>query len=119
LPLGWWGAAPAFVAPYEIAREVAGNTATEGAAQCVLLHDIFGNPFQPVTINPSWLTWNDGTVVKLAKAIYEGRAFERMPVLAVALEEAGCSFQNILDHCRQPGVHTKGCWVIDMLLGKQ
>jgi hypothetical protein len=92
--------------------------AEEREAQCILLRDIFGNPFRPVTIDPSWLTWNGSTVVKLADAIYEDRAFDRLPVLADALEEAGCSDQAILDHCRGPGPHVRGCWVVDLMLGK-
>jgi hypothetical protein len=84
------------------------------------LHDIFGLlPFRPVTIAPSSLVWNDGTVVTLAKAIYEGRAFDRLPILADALKEAGCNNADILAHCHQPGEHVRGCWVVDLLLGKE
>jgi hypothetical protein len=84
-----------------------------------LLRDIFRNPFRPVAVNPGWLAWNDGTVPKVAQAIYDERAFDRMPVLADALEDAGCTEQAILDHCRQPGDHVRGCWVVDLLLGKE
>src|SRR5262249_3489199 len=90
----------------------------ECAAQTTLLRDIIGNPFRPVAINPAWLTWNGGTVPKVAQAIYDERAFDRMPVLADALEDAGCSDAAVLNHCRQPGVHVRGCWVVDLLLGK-
>jgi hypothetical protein len=84
------------------------------------LHDIFGLlSFRPVTIAPSSLVWNDGTVVTLAKAIYEDRAFDRLPILADALEDAGCTDADILAHCRQPGPHVRGCWVVDLLLGKE
>ena len=83
-----------------------------------LLRDIFGNPFRPASINPSWLTWNDGAIGKIAEGIYDKRAFDRVPILADALEEAGCTDASILPHCRQPGEHARGCWVIDMLLGK-
>jgi len=71
-----------------------------------------------VLIEPSWLTWNDGIVLKLAQAIYGDRAFDRMPVLADALEEAGCDNADILAHCRERGDHVRGCWVVDLLLGK-
>src|SRR5262249_31616753 len=84
-----------------------------------LLREIVGNPFHPVTLNPAWLTWNDGTVPKVAQAIYDDRAFDRMPILADALEDAGCTDQAILDHCRGPGEHVRGCWVVDLLLGKE
>jgi hypothetical protein len=91
----------------------------ELAANCDLLRCIFGNPFHPQpTLNPSILGWNNGTMVKLARAIYDERAFDRLPILADALEDAGCDNAAILAHCRQPGEHVRGCWVVDLLLGK-
>jgi hypothetical protein len=87
--------------------------------QASLLNDIFGNPFRSLpAIDPTVLAWNDGTVRKLAQGIYDERAFDRLTVLADALEEAGCSDPDILRHCRQPGEHVRGCWVLDLLLGK-
>lgn len=71
-----------------------------------------------IRLDPTWLAWCDKTVPKLARAIYEERAFDRLPILADALEEAGCADADILDHCRQPGEHVRGCWVIDLILGK-
>ena len=88
----------------------------ERAAQCSLLRDIFGNPFGPVTLNPAWLTSNVKTFVQ---AIYDDRAFEGMPELADALAEAGCSNPDILSHCRGPGPHVRGCWVVDLVLGRE
>jgi hypothetical protein len=117
-PLGWWGGAPAFVAPHEITREATANSGMEGAEQAVLLRDIFGNPFRPVAVDPSWLAWNGGIVVKLAQAVYDERAFDRLPMLADALEEAACHDAGILTHCRGPGPHVRGCWVVDLVLGK-
>jgi len=119
VPVGWWGAAPAFVAPYETAREVVPDSQVEGAAQCELIRDIFGNPFRLVFVLASWLAWNNGTIFKLAQAIYDERAFDRLPILADALEDAGCDDAEILDHCRGPGPHVHGCWVLDLLLGKE
>jgi hypothetical protein len=87
--------------------------------QAALLRNIFGNPFRPVTLNPALLAWNDGTVVRLAQAIYEDRAFDRLPILGDALEEAGCDDADILAHCRGQGEHVRGCWVVDLLLGKE
>jgi hypothetical protein len=81
-----------------------------------LIRDLVGNPFRPVTLNPVWQT---ATVTSLAQAIYDERAFDRMPILADALEDAGCTSAAILQHCRQPGEHCRGCWVVDLLLGKQ
>ena len=67
-------------------------------------------------IAPSILAWNNGCVPKLATAIEADRAFDRLPILADALEDAGCTHQELLDHCRGPGSHVSGCWVIDLLL---
>jgi hypothetical protein len=58
-------------------------------------------------------------VLKLSRAIYDDRAFDRLPVLADALEDAGCTDRTILAHCRSGGEHVRGCWVVDLLLGKQ
>ena len=80
-----------------------------------LLRDVFGNPFRPVAAGPGWLT---PPVVALARSIYEEQAFHRMPELANTLYfSAGCSDADILAHCRQPGGHVRGCWVLDLLLG--
>ena len=82
------------------------------------LRDIF-NPFRtPPSVLPSWLAWNDGAVRKMAQVIYDDRAFDRLPILADALEDAGCDNADILAHCRGPGPHVRGCWVVDLLLGK-
>jgi hypothetical protein len=92
----------------------------ETRAQCALIRDIFGNPFRPQpSVDSSWLSWNDGVVGRLAQAIYDNRAFDRVPILADALEEAGCTDADILNHCRQPGEHVRGCWVADLVLGKR
>jgi hypothetical protein len=80
-----------------------------------LLRDIFGNPFRPVAINPAWRT---PTVFTLATGIYAEGAFDRLPILADALQDAGCDSAEVLDHCRGPGPHVRGCWVVDLLLGK-
>lgn len=82
----------------------------------VLLRDIVGNPFRPVTFSSDV---RSATVVSLAEAFYHDRAFDRMPVLADALEEAGCTDEAILAHCRGPGPHVRGCWVVDLVLGKE
>jgi hypothetical protein len=87
----------------------------ERAVQPHFLRDIFGNPFRSLTIDPSWQT---STVVALAEGIYQDRAFDRMPILADALQDAGCDNEDILNHCRQPSEHVRGCWVVDLILGK-
>ena len=94
------------------------TSTSELNAQAHLLRDIFGNPFRSAAINPAWLRWNDGAAAAIAQKIYDDRDFSLMPVLADALEEAGCTNGDILDHCRQPGEHVRGCWVVDLVLGK-
>jgi hypothetical protein len=93
----------------------------EAAINASMLRDIFGNPFRPVAVDPRWLSWKDETVVKVAQAIYDERAFDRLPILADALEDAGCTDSDILTHCRQakPDEHVRGCWVVDLLLGRE
>jgi len=92
----------------------------ELAAQASFLHDLFGPLlFRSVNLDSSWLTWNDGAVLRIAQAIYDERVFDRLPILADALEDAGCADTGILGHCRGPGPHSRGCWVIDLLLGKE
>jgi hypothetical protein len=91
----------------------------EQMAQCRLLRDLFPNPSCKVIIDASWLLWNDGIVRSIAKVVYKEQAFDRLPILADALEEAGCANVDILSHCRNKGPHVKGCWVVDRLLDKR
>lgn len=89
----------------------------ELATGCALLREIVGNPFRPVAFDPAWRT---SDVMLLAQGIYEGRAFDRMPILADALQEAGCEEADILDHLRDPrAAHVRGCWALDLVLGKE
>lgn len=81
----------------------------------LILRDIFGNPFRPVVSSPSWRT---DTVLSLARQMYESREFSAMPILADALQDAGCDSEEILNHCRSGGVHVRGCWVVDLVLNK-
>jgi hypothetical protein len=88
----------------------------ERLAQARLLRDIVGPlPFRPVVIDPSWLT---SVVVSLAAQMYESRDFSRMLILADALADAGCDGRDVLDHCRGPSAHARGCWVVDAILGR-
>jgi hypothetical protein len=86
---------------------------------CELIREVFGNPFRPFHVEPAWLAWQDGTVHRLARSIYETRSFADLPLLADALEEAGCTDAALLGHCRTPAEHVRGCWVLDGLLGKE
>jgi hypothetical protein len=81
----------------------------------VILRDVIGNPFRPVAFSPDWRT---NTVLTLARQMYEGREFSAMPILADALQDAGCDSADVLDHCRGGGPHVRGCWVVDLVLGK-
>lgn len=89
---------------------------SEMHAQSALIRDIFGSPFRSVAFDPAW---QSETAVALATGIYTERAFDRMPILADALEEAGCDDVDVLAHCRGPGPHVRGCWVVDRVLGKE
>jgi len=94
-------------------------------SHAALLRCVFGNPFHPVALESRWLVWNDGTIPKIAQAIYEQRIVPEgtldngvLKILADALEEAGCTDTNILEHLRGPGPHVRGCWPVDLCLGK-
>jgi hypothetical protein len=95
--------------------------------QVQLLHDIFGNPFHPPPpLPPAVLAWNDGTVRRIAQGIYDERLLPegtldtaRLAILADALLDAGCDDDALIQHCREPGPHVRGCWAIDLILGKE
>jgi hypothetical protein len=89
--------------------------AAEKRVQADLVRCLFGNPFRPATFDPHWRTT---TAVGLARAIYDEIAFDRLPILADALEEAGCDDEQVLRHCREDAVHARGCWVVDWVLGR-
>jgi hypothetical protein len=92
------------------------NCEAEQQEQAHLLRDIVGNPFRPATFDPAWRT---STVVAVTRGMYESRDFSAMPILADALQDAGCTSDDILDHCRDPKQpHVRGCWVVDLVLGK-
>jgi hypothetical protein len=93
--------------------------------QLSLLRCVFGNPFRPVAVDPSWLTWQGGTVVRLSQVAYHERQLPLgaldgacLAVLADALEVAGCTRSEILNHLHEPGPHVRGCHVLDALLGR-
>jgi hypothetical protein len=101
------------VAPFEPIRSLASLDAVE------LIHELFGDPFHPTVLDPRWLHWKRKMVRRMARVIYRKRCFRNLPVLADALEEAGCRDDALLRHCRAPVEHVRGCWVVDLLLGKQ
>jgi hypothetical protein len=117
-----WGGASEIVQLIKFAQETyIGRTWSQpliGEAP-KLLRCVFANPFRVVRSNATWLAWNDSTIPRIAQTIYDDLAFDGMPILADALEDAGCDDADILRHCREPGEHVRGCWVIDLLLGKE
>jgi hypothetical protein len=86
------------------------------SAILMLVRELFGNPFRPATFSPSWRT---DTSIALARQMYESRDFSAMPILADALQDAGCDNDDILNHCRGGGPHVRGCWVVDLVLGNE
>ena len=102
------------------ARRVArGERELARRGQAELLRDVFGNPFRPRTgIERAVRAWDGGAVGKIAAAIYDGRHFQELPILADALEDAGCTSVEILAHCRTGEEHVRGCWAVDCILGK-
>jgi hypothetical protein len=106
------------------AARAKGSGKGQRTAQAGLLRDLF-NPFLPVAVDPAWLAWHGAAVVNLATAVYEERELPsghldapRLAVLADMLEEAGCSDPKLLGHLRGPGPHVRGCFAVDLLLGK-
>jgi hypothetical protein len=81
-----------------------------------LIREIFPNPFHPHIVDP---VWSAGVIPGLARSIDDDAGFDRLPILGDALEEAGCTDRAILDHCRGPGPHVRGCWVVDLVLGNE
>lgn len=88
----------------------------ENGSLCHLLRDLFGNPLRPAALNhKEWAA----EAVALAETIYDHCSFERLLELAQVLQATGCTNSDILSHCRSSGEHVRGCWVIDLLLGKE
>jgi hypothetical protein len=100
----------------DVLREAGEDPAIEEKAQCDLIRDIFGNPFRPVTFASAWRT---DSAVSIARTMYDSHDLSAMPILADAIEDAGCDSEEILGHCRGPGPHVRGCWALDLILGKE
>ena len=91
----------------------------EQAHQADLVREVIGNPYRTELIDPTWLSANDHAAMRIAEGIAAGGTFTDMPILADALEDAGCTNKAMLAHCRTPGPHVAGCWVHDLVLGKE
>ena len=114
----WYAAAsrPAVAARNAALSALAGgDPGAERAAQAGLLRDVAGNPYRPAAVDKRWRTTD---VLALALAVYDERAFDRLPLLGAALMDAGCADEQIISHCRADGPHVRGCWVVDLILGK-
>jgi hypothetical protein len=109
--------------PYDCWEEKAAEAAYDQARlaatrpQVEVLFDILGDSTRPVSVDPAWLAWHDGTVARMAAAIYDERDWSILPLLADVLEDAGCAYRELLEHLRGPGPHVLGCWALDVLLG--
>jgi hypothetical protein len=90
-----------------------------GADLAPYVRDIVGNPFRPTSLDPKLLQWNGRVAAKLAEDAYQRHSFPRLPLMADALEDAGCTDAELLGHLRGPGPHVRGCWALDAVLGKQ
>ncbi len=112
----WTAAEPQWYA-YVGARAAVASSSSE-KLRAVVLRDVFPNPFDEPKVKPEWMTWNSETIRRLAEAIYSEHRFGDLPILADALEEAGCDDAAILQHCRDSNPHIRGCWAIDLLRGE-
>lgn len=99
--------------------EFSGDATRSRSAESVEQARLFRDIFQPFRIDTTAPVVKSSVVADLAQAIYTERVFDRLPILADALEEAGCTDEAILSHCRGPGPHVRGCWVVDLILGKE
>ncbi len=96
-----------------------GDFGGEWGWQADVLRDCFGNPFRrPPPLASAVLGWKDGTVPRIAQTVYEERTLGRLPILADALLDAGCDDDKLIRHCRADGLHVRGCWAVDLILGK-
>jgi hypothetical protein len=85
-----------------------------------ILREVIGPvPFRRVLLEPAILLWNGGTIPSMAQGIYDNQTFDGLPLLGDALEEAGCTDAGLLGHLRGPGPHVRGCWVLDLLTGRE
>jgi hypothetical protein len=98
------------------AVRAARDQSEERLIQSQLLRCIFGNPFHPITLDTAWL---NPPVKALARSLDSDRRFEELPILADALDEAGCQEPSVLDHLRSSGPHVRGCWPLDLILGRE
>jgi hypothetical protein len=112
---------PVDAAQYGARIGVVGHAVSRPARQekTELVREVFGNPFRPAVVEEAWLAWGGGVVARLAWAVDDEGAWDRLPVVADALEEAGCTDAELLGHLRGPGPHVRGCWAVDRILARR
>jgi hypothetical protein len=120
LPGGWWN--EALMVQLAVGGDAAaiarGRVGEDGDVEISkILRDLLGNPFRPASLRPA--LHDPAAAVALARGIYDTRSFEELPILADALEESGFTDEAILSHCRGPGPHVRGCWVVDLVLARE
>lgn len=108
----WHAAGPLFNYRYT------GLMAEANARACELLREVFATPFRPPVIEPGWIACNHGAVRHIAEQIAVSGHFTDLPILADALEDAGCRDEDLLRHCREERTHVPGCWALDAVLGR-
>lgn len=86
--------------------------------QAQILRELVGNPFRPVTVPWEWREWHGFCLVRLAREIYESRAYHDIPILGDMLQDAGCTEEALLEHCKSGCMHEHGCWMLDAILGR-
>jgi hypothetical protein len=99
-----------------VARHLLSHDPEQSPHLATLVREVMGNPFRHVMFSAQW---RSGSAIRLAERMYEEGDFGAMPILADALQDAGCDSEHILSHCRGEGPHVRGCWVVDLVLGKE
>jgi hypothetical protein len=115
---GWNAALTAARAATPIALDAA-RRAAEAGGTADEVREVFGNPFRPLAVAPAWLAWEGGAVPRIARSIDEEGRWADLPILGDALEDAGCADAAVLEHCHSGERHSRGCWVVDAVLGRE
>jgi hypothetical protein len=87
-------------------------------SQAALFREVVRGPYRPLYFRDAWRQWQDSTILRIAQGVYEDRAFHRLPILADTLLDSGCDSDELIAHCHSPGPHVRGCWAVDLILGK-
>jgi hypothetical protein len=113
---GWWPLLKDLDVSLAVKTAVNNRGPQFAQSAAALLREVAGNPYRPVIVAPSWL---NADVLRLAQGAYDESRFDDLPILADALEDAGCADEALLSHLRSAGPHVRGCWALDLILGKE